>query len=606
MLNIDAVRRIKNIPDSRASSSLNLLLIFLLLAYFSMAPQFLFAIRGLAGWSGFRDALLYSIPWLLVPLYFPRVTKPWLIVAGSIIGLISCIKLGYYLIYQQEISQSVFLSSMETNPQEMMEFFELYYRWDIPLWLVLFILPALILYRAIAIPAPTKNQHRWIAGLSITLLCSPFLWYSDNSDKAMNRFLKRHAVVEPWGMLQNYIDYRHSFSQAEKFLARMQSADHAATPVKLRDTEKNQTYVLVIGESTNRQRMGLYGYSRDTSPELVKMRNQLLVYPDVVSSIAYTIESLSTALTFAGLSDYKNAFEHMNIVTMMQRAGFKVQWITNQQSLSQRNTLLTAFANLADEAVFLNNNRRQSSRQPDDAVLEPFNKALQDPAEKKLIIVHLLGTHFKYQYRYPESFSTFDGEKPPSALAATDNDIETYNAYDNAIRYNDFIIAELISRYWKSDPYGALLYFSDHGEEVFDVQRFNGRNAGVPSTNMYTVPFVIWPSPRWQQHRDMAQLNASVNRPYSLSWFMHGWCDLVQIDYAKCNAGRSVFSADFKSATRWLGASVNGKPSSYDQLAKNEMAKNESGTNQNRKVNNTVVDNKLLAKLKQRLGKINL
>jgi heptose-I-phosphate ethanolaminephosphotransferase len=41
----------------------------------------------------------------------------------------------------------------------------------------------------------------------------------------------------------------------------------------LKDTMANQpaTLVLVIGESTNRQRMSLYGYPRETTPELDKL-----------------------------------------------------------------------------------------------------------------------------------------------------------------------------------------------------------------------------------------------------------------------------------------------------------------------------------------------
>lgn len=92
---------------------------------------------------------------------------------------------------------------------------------------------------------------------------------------------------------------------------------------------------------------------------------------------------------------------------MMKQAGYKTFWITNQQTMTKRNTMLTTFSEQADEQVYLNNNRNQNAAQYDGDVIEPFNKALTDPAQRKLIVVHLLGTHMSYQYRYPPSFDKF-------------------------------------------------------------------------------------------------------------------------------------------------------------------------------------------------------
>ena len=49
-----------------------------------------------------------------------------------------------------------------------------------------------------------------------------------------------------------------------------------------------------------------------------------------------------------------------------------------------------------------------------------------------------------------------------------DDQVPTYNSYDNAVLYNDFVVSSLIKDYAKSDPNGFLLYLSDHGEDVFD------------------------------------------------------------------------------------------------------------------------------------------
>ena len=96
-----------------------------------------------------------------------------------------------------------------------------------------------------------------------------------------------------------------------------------------------------------------------------------------------------------------------SLVSVMKQAGYKTFWVTNQQTMTKRNTMLTTFSEQADEQVYLNNNRNQNARQYDGDVLAPFSKALADPAERKFIVVHLLGTHMSYQYRYPPTFDKF-------------------------------------------------------------------------------------------------------------------------------------------------------------------------------------------------------
>ena len=55
---------------------------------------------------------------------------------------------------------------------------------------------------------------------------------------------------------------------------------------------------------------------------------------------------------------------------------------------------------------------------------------LADSAPRKFIVVHLLGTHMSYQYRYPPSFNKFtDRQGVPAGVR--DDQVPTYNSYDN-------------------------------------------------------------------------------------------------------------------------------------------------------------------------------
>ncbi len=541
---------------------------YLFFAWFSVAPQLLVLATGNTGWSGPRDAILYSLTWLLLPAILPR--RSWAAVFGLLgiaMGVCALMKVGYFLMFQQEMSQSVFVAIMESPPGESLEFLHQFLRWWMIPTGILFCVPVWWFYRrSVKAASPSNTARAIFIALACVLIIKPFIPDGFNAN-TLNRLHDKFTTTEPWSTAQSYVGYLDNLRESNRLQSNMEAAAQNAV-IHSTDSNAAQTYVLVIGESTNRNRMSLYGYERDTNPKLQEIRKELLVYNDVVANIPYTIESLSSTLTFTPPEKYDQAFRAMNVVTMMKKLGFKTFWITNQQTLTHRNTMLTAFANLTDEPTFLNNNRRQSANSYDEVVLKPFAEALADKAEKKLIVVHLIGTHFAYEYRYPEAFSIFDNQKTDSPFVTDDESRDLYNDYDNAVRYNDSVVRQLIDSYRAKDPYGFLLYFSDHGEEVFGVRDFNGRDMSKPTIDMYDVPFIVWPSPRWAAQHDMKALESTVHRPSSLSLFLNGWCTLTAIQYKECNTKDSIFSADFVAKPRWVG--ILKARHSYEELDKRD------------------------------------
>ncbi|HAX1800310.1 TPA: sulfatase-like hydrolase/transferase, partial [Escherichia coli] len=105
---------------------------------------------------------------------------------------------------------------------------------------------------------------------------------------------------------------------------------------------ESRTLVLVIGESTQRGRMSLYGYLRKTTPELDALHKtdpNLIVFRDVVTSRPYTIEALQQALTFADEMNPELYLTQPSLMNIMKQAGYKIFWITNQQTITARNTM---------------------------------------------------------------------------------------------------------------------------------------------------------------------------------------------------------------------------------------------------------------------------
>ncbi|NUT78554.1 phosphoethanolamine transferase CptA [Pseudomonas sp. C1C7] len=529
---------------------------FLFFWYFSGITQLLIQLTGTSGFSGFRQAFVMSAVWLAPMLLFPKQTRLMAAVIGVVLWACSMASLGYFFIYQQEFSQSVIFIMFESNVSEAGEYMTQYFAW----WMV----PAFLAHTLFAWflwtrlrPVYLPRGQALVAAFAIVLAVVgyPLIKQTLRTDSFADGFEKFETRIEPavpWQMAVAYHRYLDTLAGMQDML---DSASKIAPLHNLKDAMANQpaTLVLVIGESTNRQRMSLYGYPRQTTPELDKLKDQLTVFNNVITPRPYTIEALQQVLTFADEENPELYLTTPSLVSMMKQAGYKTFWITNQQTMTKRNTMLTTFSQQADEQVYLNNNRNQNAAQYDGDVIEPFNKALADAAPRKLIVVHLLGTHMSYQYRYPSSFDKFQDRNGVPA-GVRDDQLPTYNSYDNAVLYNDFVVSSLIKDYARTDPNGFLLYLSDHGEDVFDSVGHStlGRNENKPTAPMYTIPFMAWASPKWRETHDWS-FAGDVERPYSSSHLIHTWADLAGLSFDELDRSKSVVSDSFKPRPLMIG-----------------------------------------------------
>lgn len=538
-----------------------LLWILLYFFFFSGVLQLLIMGTEYSGTNGLRDSLLFSLLWVMIVILFPRHTKIIAAVTGLVLWLSSLATLCYYIIYGQEFSQSVLYVIFETNTNEASEYLSQYLNIKIIFATLIYTFVAIFLWSRLR---PVYLPRAWRGLFSLLLVFSLFLYpifrdvfLKDKSfEEASLKLATRMEPAAPWQFVVGYIQYRHQLDSLNSLLEK----NNQLPPLKnLMDVsgDKPRTLVLVIGESTQRDHMSLYGYNRETTPELddlAKNNPNMTIFKNVVTSRPYTIEILQQALTFADEKHPDLYLTKPSLMNMMKQAGYKTFWITNQQTMTERNTMLTVFSRQTDVQYYMNQQRRQGSREYDTNVLAPFKKALSDAAPRKLIIVHLLGTHINYKYRYPENWNKFDGITAgvPSGLSTDQR--ESYNDYDNANLFNDHVVASLIKDYKNSQPDGFLLYFSDHGEEVYDTPPHNmqGRNEENPTRHMYNIPFILWTSDSWKaEHpRDFTQ---DVNRKYSSADLIYTWSDLAGLRYDGYHPERSVTNPDFHEVTRWIG-----------------------------------------------------
>ncbi|PJE44800.1 MAG: hypothetical protein CUR33_01695 [Pseudomonas sp.] len=529
---------------------------FVFFWYFSGVTQLLIQLTGTAGFSGFRQALLASALWLVPLLLWPARSRQLAAVIGAVLWLCSLGSFGYFLIYGQEFSQSVIFIMFESNMNESREYLIQYFSWWMLLAFSAYGLGGWWLWRQVRPVYLSRPGAVFAAALALFVsLGYPALRQFSKHDSwhaGFDNFAQRIETATPWQLAVGYKNYREQLANMQVLLAENASI---APLSNLQDAHAGQptTLVLVIGESTNRQRMSLYGYPRETTPELDALRDQLQVFDNVVTPRPYTIEALQQVLTFADQEHPERYLTTPSVLNLMKQAGYKTYWITNQQTMTKRNTMLTTFSKQADEQVYLNNNREQNARQYDGDVLEPFAKVLTDPAPRKFVVVHLLGTHMSYQYRYPPEFARFN-DRTGVPAHVTDDQLPTYNSYDNAVLYNDHVVASLIKRLAGQEPNGFLLYLADHGEAVFDAPKADvlGRNEAAPTSPMYTVPFILWNSPQWRAQQPR-YFTTALSRPYSSAHFIHTWADLAGLRFDMYEPHKSLVSDAFRPLPLLIG-----------------------------------------------------
>lgn len=153
--------------------------------------------------------------------------------------------------------------------------------------------------------------------------------------------------------------------------------------------------------------------------------------------------------------------------------------------------------------------------------MDSFESEVRTPQGKhNLVLFHLMGQHIMAAERYPnDAFSYFTADSVRNNFPFINQQKREYIAhYDNATRYNDYILDRIISMF--EDENTLLLYFSDHGDEVYDYRDRAGRQYGVLTSDLlkyqYDVPFMIWCSDTFQDKypETVHKIKNAVKRPF--------------------------------------------------------------------------------------------
>ena len=258
--------------------------------------------------------------------------------------------------------------------------------------------------------------------------------------------------------------------------------------VKIEMYPANVCYNLVLAAERAGETAGYAETSRD------KMEG-VVTFTDVLTQSNTTHKSVPMLLSAASAEDYDCLYRQKGIITAFKEAGFHTAFFSNQLP---NHSFIDFLGMEADDWKFIKKDAPKGANISDDELLFLVEKELKAGHQKLFIVLHAYGSHFNYKERYPESMSVF---KPDNLTDAKyENKEYLMNAYDNTIRYTDGFLASLITLLQKTNSFSAMLYTSDHGEDIFDDNRKLFLHASpVPSYYQLHVPFLIWLSKTYRE-----------------------------------------------------------------------------------------------------------
>lgn len=319
---------------------------------------------------------------------------------------------------------------------------------------------------------------------------------------------------------------------------------HAAST---RSADEREIYVLVIGETSRADNWEIFGYDRTTNPRLSK-RTDILKYPKTLSESNITYKSVPLMLSWTTANNFGDSiFESKSIIDAFNEAGYRTAFLSNQ---GHNHSFIDYFAREAQTHVYLPDDGRQHY---DVDLIPELKKVIEEsPNNKIFVILHTYGSHYNYKERYSPDEARFlpDSDTRPKLA----NRPQMINAYDNSIIETDLVLDSVIDVLNAEDCRSAMLYVSDHGEDILDDARERYLHASpVPTYYQLHVPLVIWMSPEFRGNHPAMYDNAAGYQSQDVASsriVFHTLLDLAGIKTPYLQPEKSLVNKDYVPGPR--------------------------------------------------------
>ncbi|WP_293986127.1 phosphoethanolamine transferase [uncultured Megasphaera sp.] len=389
---------------------------------------------------------------------------------GSVLALlIPLAELGHTCLYGVMISDTSILAIQDTYLKEAAGYLETYIGPAKLTALAVFLL--LLTAAAYRLLSQTPSLPQKKRSLILLFLFPIVAVYTFGTLKDKTLFFKA------WHRVTAYQQEQQRFTQ--DYAARYDALQLDQPGAALSQSNPG-TVLIVIGESASRDYMKTYtpSFPYDDTPWLESCRHDknFIVFNHAYSCFNQTVEALMRACT--EMSQYNDdAFnESITFVDIARKAGYHTYWFSNQGGFGENDAPITLIMKTAEHYE----SPAVSDRMRYDGDLLPLLKEVPRH-QNNFIVIHLIGSHAPYQERYPKDKARFDASTPEGN-------------YANAVAYTDDVLQQIFTYAQKELDLKVMLYFSDHGENVY-----HGHNPDVKTFDNVRIPMFLYLSPDYRQ-----------------------------------------------------------------------------------------------------------
>jgi len=556
-------------------------------------------------WLGVGETAHPLIDAIVLPLAFFLLLfallggRPW-IACLVLLPFAVCAPLEAFYIeaYHRPSFAEIIATLVATNPREMREYVGALL---VPLILCVAAAAAVPLLAAwwsrrsdLRLPGRMRASFAGIAVLSVVTIGLLAGATAKGDIKARwQASLKRETMLPdrvqygfPFGLVPRLYEYRREWSEMRANVSRLDAFRFGARRTAL--AGHRQIYVLVIGEASRRDHWQLFGYPRKTTPELAATPN-IVPLTDFDTPWPESITAIPMILTRKPVTDIKFTWwKEASILRAMREAGYETYWISNQQAIGKYDSPVSTYAFEADHELFLNHISWSIPGSYDEILLPSLRNVLHDSNRDLFIVLHMMGNHQHYDYRYPESYRHWRPiESDPAAAdsSASDDDsasdesgsdsgsddgsddvgadtdaIErTRNSYDNSILYTDHVLAAIIRVLREENATSALWFESDHGESLpSPTCSLEGHGNGTRYE--YEIPALVWYSDAWAGTFPdrLAGLRANAGKRMLSAGTFESLADMAGLDFPGHDRSWSAFSPKWSYKTRIVNRPIQG------------------------------------------------
>ena len=270
--------------------------------------------------------------------------------------------------------------------------------------------------------------------------------------------------------------------------------------------------VFVLGESATRNHWGLYGYPRDTTPQLSAIRDELAVFDDLITTDSSTGEAMRSIFSTRTLE------RHGDVRYVMPQAlakcGFSVSLYSNQSRWNDWGSD-ESFSFAGCDPFLIMQEQGETNRY--DEVLFPYMaQALAKDVKRQVVFLHFSGSHHQPEDKYPPTLAPFEVRTNDSETTRHALSVE---AYDNSIWYTDHLLGEIVRKLKALNKPAWIVYISDHGETP---SAKSWRTA--TDLDLWEVPFIVWTSESFNAAfpERVAALRRAQSKPLQSDQLLYG------------------------------------------------------------------------------------